>query len=155
MSSSIKLTILTLAILTSSCSDYWWERGQPPHPEKLLQSAGKVLVESQQANAGSRDDIATDIEKISSKINALSDHLAADSTAGDSNELVKDVSSSLAELEGKISVPSRAAYGELAGQWRLWAKKDISNTSFTPALQLLSSRTLRFMAREISSPKPN
>ena len=60
------------------------------------------------------------------------------------------------DMEGKLSIGSRAAFGELSGQLRVFIAAASEGESVdSSALGLFTARTLFFLANELSVPGPN
>ena len=143
---------VTLAIFSlSSCTEYWWTRGQPPSVSELLSQS-----QSRLENAISTSDSANATVKMSKDIeNGL---LKVVSSLEEKNS-VSEVRSSLYSLannfyalDGNLTMGSRAAYGELSGQLRSFVSK-IENGS-VPSPQtfgLFTARTLNFLASELNA----
>ena len=62
------------------------------------------------------------------------------------------VQSDFIELEGKLSIGSRAAYSELSKQIRAFVSSDKLNK---PAYRLFASRSIMFLASELKTPAPS
>jgi len=58
-------------------------------------------------------------------------------------------------MEGLLSLGSRVAGGELAGQLRTFINKSANSEEIDlPALRLFTARTVYFFQRELPMPKP-
>lgn len=143
-------------------NDYWWQRGQPKSTAQLLEISRGKLIANLSAFSTARPDIAPDAEAIQTSLTSAYDVLSGVHSGGKKG----DVSTQLAkteerfiEIEAKLSIGSRPAYGELAGQLRVFSQKlrggqDVSDEGFREAFGLYTSRVLAFLANELSVPAP-
>lgn len=147
--------LVAFLLLLSGCSEYWWTRGQPPSVATLLSRSQSKLEAARSARAGVREEVAqisTSLEK------ALLQAVEAVEKDGSKRDLAVSLTSAreaMMDLEGKLSIGSRAAYGELSGQLRrflqvLAAGGDIEYAPFG----LYTARTLSFLANELTVPAP-
>lgn len=148
--------LVLLALSLSSCSDYWWQRGQAPSPKDLLTKANTefATVAKEDAVKNNRDSAlikaATDVKESLNKAVSLSDEKA------NTEEIVNLLETSaltFTRLEGKINYTSRPAYGELSAQ--IFATKNAiknKNSVKNESLTLLSARVIKFMASELALP---
>lgn len=147
------LVLLTISIFLSSCSDYWWNRGQPESSATLLAKSQDRYASAATAHANKRPDIAADFNSLQKKL--LSAVTSVNKNDSSKAQNLNDVKNSFIALEGKLSVGSRAAYGELSGQLRSFVEKtekgeDVQASAFS----LFAARTIFFMSREIATPGP-
>jgi len=142
----MKNLLLILLVITSltSCTEYWWTRGQPPSTSDLLVRANDRFETSFSKRSEDRKDIA---ELAKSLTNSLNESVKTTN----SNSLQK-VQSDFIKLEGKLSIGSRAAYSELSKQIRAFIGSDKVNKS---GYKLFASRTIMFLASELKTPKPS
>lgn len=132
---------------------YWWQRGQPKSVSQLLEESTTRLSEAVAQYQTKRNELvplATSIEKalrstllsVQKKDTAVSENL-------DRAELA------MLELEGKLSVGSRAAYGELSSQLRAFVDRANSGAEIKQeAFGLYTTRIFFFLANELSMPQP-
>ena len=146
-----KLTTLTFLLLLTACNEYWWTRGQPPSVKDLLQRANIRFTESSDSQL--RSDFLPQAQKLKDLlVNSVDQH---GKNEQDTLNALKSVESEFIALEGKISIGSRAAYGELSNQMRSFieiqeSKKDFDSSAYT----LFASRSIMFLANELKVPAP-
>lgn len=137
------------------CSEYWWTRGHPKSTTELLTSAQQKLELALSKADNSRPELVPLSKNIS---NSFLEALEASRKKANQNEIIarlSQVEMAMLELEGKLSVGSRAAYGELSAALRAVVNdagdgKPPVNGAFT----LLTARTLNFLSNELSVPAP-
>lgn len=136
------------------CNEYWWTRGQPPSVKELVERAQDRFNSTVEERALARSDFAPAAQKLR---NALIQALHATSKSGHiSKDLIKDVEVSFIEMEGKLSVGSRAAYGELCNQIRAFANKvELGEQLDSSAFGLFASRSIFFLTSELKVPAPS
>lgn len=148
------LLLCSLLLSSAGCSEYWWTRGQPPSSKNLLSRAALQLNDAREQFGAKRLNIADLSQNIET---ALTE---ADAAAKSTNNslLVTQLTSTrdlFMELEGKLSIGSRAPYSELSSQLRSFISQASSGKEInTGALELFSARVLFFMASELSVPAP-
>ncbi len=135
--------------------DYWWQRGQPKSPDELFSMASETLKKNVERYKSARPEIASAQEQIRSSISAAA---FGDNAAQQASNLAAAEQQWMA-LEGKLSVGSRAAYGELAGELRAFSERakagqNVSDEGFRESLKLFATRVTNFLANEISVPAP-
>lgn len=147
---------------------YWWQRGQPKGTEQLLSEANERFTEAVAATKNlplkdQRTDILGEAEKVNAALTELTDELKSQLPGEESKaklvSLLQRTEVVMMGLEAKLSIGSRAAYGELNGELRrfidsLYDGVDSQNADFKSALSLYSSRTKRFLANELSVSAP-
>ncbi len=136
----------------SGCTEYWWERGQAPSISELVKrSQEKLQVASNQYGSGRGD-----ILELSKQIDlCLAEAVRVPSSPQVLGHM-KECRESFLSLDGKLSVGSRAPYGELSGQLRtiietLEQGEQVADHS----LGLFAARARFFLANELSMPKPS
>ncbi|MCB0324459.1 MAG: hypothetical protein KDD69_12845 [Bdellovibrionales bacterium] len=142
--------------LLSGCSEYWWTRGQPPGVEQLVARSQQRLHDARQARSAAREDVAAASERVEKSLLTTLEIVAQDARDGRVLEQLQSATDGFLALEGKLSVGSRAAYGELAGQMRSFSQaasegKGIGQSTFG----LFTARTLFFLANELRVPPPS
>lgn len=156
-------TILMSAVWTG-CTDYWWSRGQPPGVNQLLEKSEARLNESLSTHSSSRPVLSPLASKVSIELKkSLSSLDNLEKPAGASSQQSKlavanmtTLKQSFMELEGTLSIGSRAAYSELSGQLRGFARSVESGQAVDPkAFGLFAARTTFFLASELKVPAPN
>ena len=155
----MKKIVFTLSLLTlSACNEYWWTRGQPPSAKELVLRAEDRFNLSINERAQTRADFAPSAQKLkSSLLQTLEASYKNDKSKNDNSlkESVKATEMSFIELEGKMSIGSRAAYGELCNQIRAFASKADAGENVDPsAFELFTSRSIFFLANELKVPAP-
>ena len=150
------LFLLTLSLLSLSSCEYWWSRGQLPSVEKLVEDSITRLEQNESLYKESRPELLAHTKNIRSSIARL---LNTVSSSKQNSELLKEMivfRKLFMELEGKVSIGSRAALGELSGQLRNFVQdaNNGKNLEYEP-FGLFASRTMRFLSDELAVPKPN
>jgi len=150
-----KKILLASAILlsTTACSEYWWSRGQPPSTSELFERKQISLEQSIQKDPFKRSIVIKHSEVLSSAL----DQAVKSFGSKDAFDKALNISQEqFIALEGKVSIGSRAAFGELSGQLRTFAQANEKGSKIDKAaFTLFSARTLSFLASEISVPAPN
>lgn len=150
--------ILFSALSLSACNEYWRTRGQPPSVQKLLERSQSRLSEAREENETSRTELSLLSKKIEKSLLAVAKSLES-AEAKENGQLLKslsEASDNFIALEGKVSIGSRAALGELAGQMRTFSETASQGNSLAPkAFGLFTARTMFFLANELSVPGPN
>ena len=154
-STKIILPLLFLLSL-NACTEYWWSRGQAPGVGDLIIRSQERLDENLSLYGSERNEFAgLAVETRQSLKNALN---AIENNESSSSLITKleIAESKLMGLEGKVSVGSRAPYGELCGQLRAFSSSAKEGKNPTAkAFGLFTARTTFFMANELSVPAPN
>lgn len=157
---SLFILIILSLISLSACSEYWWTRGQPPSVESLVSRANDRLERALASNSESRAQLAPLAKDIKTELLSAFQILAFDSNLRENSQLIAHLEKAREDfinLEGKLSFGSRPAYGELSGQFRAFegtiSPDDRSKLSFS-SFGLFVSRTLFFLANELSVPAP-
>ncbi|MBP9838023.1 MAG: hypothetical protein KBC84_04850 [Proteobacteria bacterium] len=134
---------------------YWWQRGQPKSVEILHQEATTKFAQTVVEYQTDRAEIAQTTQEIEKHYQNILIGLKEKKDSSALQKEVADAMQAMMGLEGKLSVGSRAAYGELAGQLRIFAMKIKSGEDFSvDAFGLHTARTLNFLSSELSMPKP-
>ena len=139
------LLLFLLVIGSTSCTEYWWTRGQPPSTSDLLERANDRFKTSYKKRAEKREDIASLAKNLTESLNQSVE--SADATN------LNQVQSDFIKLEGKLSIGSRAAYSELSKQIRAFVSSE--NNFNKPAYRLFASRSIMFLASELKTPAPS
>jgi len=140
------------------CSDYWWSRGQAPGVSQLLERSETRLNDSLGKNSSSRpllspvaSQVSAGLKKSLADLDAISEDMPKGAGAN-----MTALKQSFMQMEGLLSIGSRAAYGELAGQLRTFSGALSSGKKVDPkAFGLFAARTKFFLANELSVPAPN
>ncbi len=151
----VSLLFGLLLLSFSGCSEYWWQRGQPPSVSQLLARSSSNFSSAQSNYGSQRGDVSPTFKEINEALDRLTalatKQAPANLSSGDFGVLI----SKFIQLEGKLSIGSRAAYGELSGQLRAFAQDASTNNSIPyPAFGLFAVRTKNFLASELSVPSP-
>jgi hypothetical protein len=145
-----------LLVSTTACSEYWWTRGQPPSSQELFERKSLALIEAQKMDTYKRSDLVEISELVHSSLEKAIN--ARSNKPGELQGALQETAQHFLSLEGKLSIGSRAAFGELNGQLRSFLNQ-ASATGTTgvnkPALVLFSARTLSLLSNELSVPAPN
>ncbi len=153
ISRALKLLMLSSLVMTASCTEYWWTRGQAPGVGVLLTRAQNQFDEAMSSNKYDRKDVAELAKSLESAV--LAAHNSAKSKDTSVKTKLGDVINGFAALEGKLSITNRAPYAELFGQARaLRAEADRDNIRES-AVGLFAARTIFFLANEMSVPAPS
>ena len=136
----------------------WWTRGQPKSPEQQLNASRENLhatLKDFQAKRPELAPLATQIEQA-----LLAAYSGLSGSAGSNSVLpqLEKAAEAMLNMEGKLSVGSRAAYGELCGQLRTFEQRvqggSTADPHFRHAFGTYAARTLSFLANELSMPAP-
>lgn len=155
--SSRKLVIVMLSLLLvqAACTDYWWERGQAPGVGDLMARSEARLEEARVQRKSERSELLEPSRELEVSLKAA---VSALKTDGSLDKVAVELEKSRAiflTLEPLLSVGSRAAYGELAGQLRVFLEQAKSGGRIEYAgFGTFSARTLSFLAAELHAPKP-
>jgi hypothetical protein len=141
--------------MTAGCTEYWWQRGQPPAVATLLTRSKQKLDDSLTQYRAARPQVATvaaELEKNMNQALALADKNAA---SAEVLPHLKQVRGHMMSLEGKLSWGSRPAHGELNGELRSFVDQAERGEQVSKsALGLYSARVYTFLANELSVPEP-
>lgn len=149
----VLLSIVALSLTgVTGCSEYWWTRGQPPSVETLIGRSQERLETALTTHAAARSDIAPSARELQQSlldaVNTIKNGDPADAALARCRE-------HFMALENRLSVGSRAPYGELAGQLRAFANSSQAGTNLEyHSFGLFAARTLFFLANELSVPAP-
>lgn len=139
----------------TGCSEYWWTRGQTPSVKTLVTRAESDFENAKSRFSTTRPDLFPAAAEIR---DALTGALAIAERGGGTRQvatLVEACINDFVQLEGKLSIGSRAAFGELSGQLRVIATNATEGKDIEYApLGLFTARTLFFLANELSVPQP-
>ena len=154
--SLVSLFVATLLLgSTTGCNEYWRTRGQPPSVDKLLERSQERLTESRMLHEAER----VEVSKISTQIEGALTSALKQVESSDNSVLLgslQEASDSFIALEGKVSIGSRAALGELSGQLRRFSNQASQGEPLQKsAFGLFTARTMFFLANELSVPAPN
>ncbi len=156
---SLSLAALLLSSLgLSACNEYWRTRGQPPSVQTLIERSQTRLSEAREQNETNRTELSLLSKKLEKSLLAVAKNLETSEASEDGRLLnsLSEASEHFMALEGKVSIGSRAALGELAGQMRAFSETASKGDALAPkAFGLFSARTMFFLANELSVPGPN
>ncbi len=148
--------ILVTLIPLSGCSEYWWTRSQPPSSAALVERSRTQLQSAITERGKDRAPVADVAKGIETSLSKAISSVKNGSSSSDTRTALLESENGFISLEGKLSIGSRAAYGELSGQLRgLIAKVENKESVDASALQLFSARTFFFLADELQVPAPN
>ena len=150
----ISALVLVAQSLTS-CSDYWWERGQALSTADLLKRASEHYESAQARYGAERAEFQSVAQALNGSLEGALTTLETDHSGTGVKKLLLACEESFGALEGKLSVGSRAPYGELSGQLRsmvgrLEKGEEISKSAFS----LFTARTRFFLANEFAMNQP-
>lgn len=164
---SISLVVLIgVSLSVSGCQDqwwhnlpgwggYWWQRGQPKGVNELLTDAQHKLELALSGSADERQEIIPTARGIQQSLTKAVEYTRAGRASTDVLSELNETERQMMQLEGKLSVGSRAAYGELAAQLRQFTNDAQSgHPANEGAFGLFASRTFVFLASELSMPPP-
>lgn len=140
-------------LCSTSCSDYWWTRGQAPGVNTLLSRAQEQFKQAMSSDPYKRSDVADLARNLETAV--LSAHDSAKANDDQVQTKLSDVVNSFAALEGKLSITSRAPYAELFGQARALRDRAADKRVEEAAVGLFAARTIFFLANEMSVPAPS
>ncbi len=132
---------------------YWWQRGQPKSVSQLLDESTTRLTEAVAQYQTKRNELiplATSIEK-----NLQTTLISVQQKDAKISDNLNQTELAMLELEGKLSVGSRSAYGELSSELRAFADQASAGAEIKQeAFGLYTARIFFFLANELSMPKP-
>lgn len=161
------LILASAMMVTTGCTEYWWSRGQPQSPKAVLQKAEDTFDEAVKTSGPKRPEIvdtAVDLRRLVTRASAAAEALAQEQNNAPAAQaqhdkllsILNETNHRYADLEGKLSLGSRAAYGELGGELRAILHQTAAGAEVkAPALQLLASRVVFFLAQELTVPPPS
>ena len=166
MSKLFKLSGLILVLLPFSGCDlgYWWQRGQPPGVETILERSTNRLSEALElTNGQQRNQVAGIAKQLQATLDSIYSTNPNPSLSNPAqnkplslDQSLDSAKNSFLQLEGKLSIGSRAAFSELSGQLRRFIEKSSSEENFNyDAFGLFAARTMFFLSRELMVPAPN
>ena len=138
------------------CTEYWWSRGKAPSVHKLVERAELRLNQRVSEQSTVRPNVAKLGTQIRTQMTGILETLKQDSSPDESlSAAFNELRASFIKLEEKLSIGSRAAYGELSGQLRSWHDKlKNSEPVSQEAFGMFTARTLFFLANELEVPAP-
>lgn len=158
--------LLSFALAVSGCRDqwwhnlpgyggYWWQRGQPKSVSQLLAESQGKLETALTDSASERQEIVPSAKGIQQALTKAVEYTRMGRASTDVVTELTEAERQMLQLEGKLSIGSRAAYGELASELRQFTADAQSGqgTSFA-SFGLFTSRTFVFLANELSMPPP-
>ena len=153
----IYLFAVILAATSLTGCEYWWTRGQPPAVQTLITRAKGHLDDAREIRKKEPQSVRSEVVASSQVIEESLLQAVASIEKGQSPQSVVDglqkAQTAFVTLEGKMSVGSRAAYGELSGQLRGFVGAAGKGQPLQyPAVGLFTARTLSFLARELALP---
>jgi hypothetical protein len=151
---AITILILILSLTTSGCSEYWWTRGQPPSVKQLVQRHKMRLAQARKENKYERDDFIILSDSLAGSLEQIYLSIGSKNKA-EVLTLLEQSQRDLIALEGQVSIGSRAALGELSGQFRGFQNfADNGQLLDKNSFGLFTARALSFLANELSVPSP-
>lgn len=143
------------AASTTGCSEYWWQRGQPPSVSTLLARSNDRFASAKQDYADARKDIVPAFTELNQNLDGVVELISKKAGGPALTPRFESLAQSFLALEGKLSPGSRPAYGELSGQLRAFMEDSSANKPLSfPPFGLFAARTKSFMASELSVPPP-
>lgn len=151
---SLRLAALLCILLSSTaCNEYWRSRGQPPSVAQLMQRSQAHLSEQVKVRAEARPELARIAQNIEKSMLAMFSDGTLKKEAV--QEQLASVQKDFLSLEGKVSIGSRAAFGELSAQLRGFVGQAAKGGEVDyAALGLFTSRVIRFFGNEMMVPGP-
>ena len=151
----VMLLLLFSAGQLCGCTEYWWQRGQPRSVGQLVTAANEKLSSAVATGRASRADVVDIAEAIQKQLTTAVNGYKSSNAAQSLRGQMTGLEESFMQLEGKLSIGSRAAYGELSGQLRSLSKAVTAGEAPTfAAFGTFAARTLSFLANELSVPPP-
>lgn len=152
---SAVLVLLVLPSVLGGCTEDAWKRGQPPGVPTLVKRSQTRLGSALRRGTATRKDVADTATELRTSMTTA---LRTVKKGGSKETLVRELNRSrdaFMKLEGKLSVGSRAGYGELSGQMRVFADRASRGETIEYAsFGLFTARTFFFLANELSVPAP-
>lgn len=151
--SLIATLLLTVTTVLTGCTEYWWTRGQPPAVNTLITRSHTRLQEALKQHQSTRSELVPVVNEIES---SLTNSLASleQGSPTDTAAALEKAKQAFMQLEGKLSIGSRASYGELSGQLRVLASAENAKQPDPGALGLFTARTYFFLANEFAMAPP-
>ena len=152
------LSLLALATLLSSSligCEYWWQRGQPPAVATLMGRSQAKLQAAATEFKSVRAAIVPTSLTLAEQLNKAVAGAHKKQAPAELLPHLKEARTMMMELEGKISIGSRAAQNELNGQLRsIIERAENGEKTDIAALGLFTARVQSFLANELSVPAP-
>lgn len=151
----IRIFSLVLLVGLFGCNESWWTRGQPPSVKTLIERSESRFDEAVLSYGSKREDILDLANNLKSNLIAAS--VAASKGAPKAELLapLKKAEENMIAVENSLSIGSRAAYGELSGQLRVFVNTMEKGGEINgDSVGLYVSRVLFFLANELSVPAP-
>lgn len=147
------LLSISLLVSLSSCTEYWWTRGQPPASNEVLQRAIDRLAEVEVEYPDKRPEIAEAAKKFSSHIEQIIS--LAGTNPKSTTSVLEKLELELMALEGKLSYGNRAPLSELSGQFRSFKGLILEkgpNSVPSEVFSLFGARLLFMLSSEMKVP---
>lgn len=152
---TIVLVTFFLLLSFTGCSDYWWQRGQPPSVSTLLSRSHENFRLAKEKYSASRPDVIQQFSALDSALERLTKLAQQGTPSAQLKAEYDSLEQEFMKLEGKLSLGSRPALGELSGQLRTLAEENARNNRATfSTFGLFAARTRNFLASELSVPAP-
>lgn len=149
------LAFFLIGMSFSGCDfEYWTTRGQPPSVEELLTRAQSNLDRAQQERGSVRAELAPISSQLRDALLGAAQNLKGDGNRESVLAQIEKARSGFKALEGKVSIGSRAALGQLSGQLRALSVQAKAGELDYAAFGLFSARTFNFLAGEFEVPAP-
>ncbi len=135
--------------------EYWWQRGQPPAVSTLMNRAQTKFQAAANDFKAARPEILPTSLTLAEQLNKAVEGAQKKQAPAELLTHLKEARSMMMELEGKLSVPNRAAHNELNGQLRAFIDTaEKGEKTDVAALGLYTARVQSFLASELSVPAP-
>lgn len=157
---SFPRTLKRLPLCLLLCSslvgcEYWWQRGQPPAVATMMNRSQQNLQSAATEFKSARAEIVPTSLSLAEQLNKAVSGAQKNEAPAAVLVHLKGARSMMMELEGKLSVGSRAAHNELNGQLRtLIEHAEKGDKTDVAALGLYTARVQAFLANELSVPAP-
>ena len=148
------ISALVLPTFLTGCTEYWWQRGQPPSVKTLI---NRATIDLQTAIATKK---RPELVSLAQSLESCLKQAAAESAGPDTapspklTESLSQCKQGFVSLEEQLTVTNRAPYAELAGQLRVFVDATAKGEKPDPsAVGLFTARTLFFLASELELSK--
>ena len=152
---NLSISLFSILLIATGCNNDAWTRGQPPSVETMVTRAKSTLSENINARKSKRPEISQVAENI--EVSLLKAYeLSKGPQRSDILAPLLKSQQDLLSLEGKLSLGSRPAYGELSKQLQEFIRKVQDGEQVSNAgLGLYFSRVLLFLSDELLVSAPS
>lgn len=141
----------------------WWTRGQVRSPQELLNNSRQLLQGRMEEFKAARPEIAPLAAQVEKSLSTAYSSLESGRSGESISPELQKAAQAMLDMEGKLSIGSRAAHGELCGELRTFEQKvrglatneaGTNNDLIRNAFGTYAARAFSFLANELSVPAP-